>query len=146
MISCYNLGRRYMQGNGVAQNTQRAREEFARACDGAIAEACNNVGYLGTNATERAGGFGRACQMGYQQACATWGANAYELGVNGYRRLLSALMGDGSHWTVDFAEEVRNRAIGDLSATVRYDPTRAASANDYIARLRALDIRPAPSR
>lgn len=142
MIACYYIGIRYAQGSGVVKNLPQARSDFARACDGGVAEACYNSGYLADNATDRARAYGKSCYMGNQRSCKPYAANAYELGMNGYRNLLFALIGNSPINTVYHFEGVRSEAIGNLTQAAKFDPALAAQANATIAKIRALD----PSR
>ena len=73
---CHNLGVRYVNGQGVEQNQQKANEFFGKACDSGIAGGCYNLGLIYINGrgvkesyTKASEFFGKACDGGNAKGC-----------------------------------------------------------------------------
>ena len=73
MSGCRRLGAMYHLGVGVNRDAVRARELYARACDGGLAEGCNGIGLLdelpGGGAPGGPIGDPSAAEGWYRQAC-----------------------------------------------------------------------------
>ena len=76
MTGCAQAADAHLRGQGTAKNLEMAAREFTTACDGGIALACSNVGFMyktgdGVVRDEvRALGYlTRACSLGMAQAC-----------------------------------------------------------------------------
>lgn len=74
--SCYNLGLRYHNGQGVRQDFAKARHYFEKGCKLNYGFACNNLGVLyvegkgvrQNNSTAKKY-YGKACDLGNQTGC-----------------------------------------------------------------------------
>lgn len=76
LVSCYNLGLRYYNGEGVRQDYAKARELWKKACDMKYGAACNNLAVLYDNGlgvrqnlSTAKHYFGKACDLGDQLGC-----------------------------------------------------------------------------
>ncbi|MFA6137697.1 MAG: tetratricopeptide repeat protein [Sulfurimonas sp.] len=77
MHACINLGLLYGSGDGVKQDTKKAKELFVEACKVRYSEGCFYLGILykqgsdGVKQNKRRAqmAFDRACKIGYQRGC-----------------------------------------------------------------------------
>jgi TPR repeat protein len=66
----------YFRGDGTAKNYELAEREFKKACEGGVASACSDIGYMykvgdgvGRDDTKALGYLKKACDLGMTQAC-----------------------------------------------------------------------------
>lgn len=77
MSSCVMLGTMYHLGDGVSQNFSRARELYAQACNGGLAEGCSHLGFMYENGhttqnyTKAIEFYEKACDLGDANGCAS---------------------------------------------------------------------------
>ena len=71
----------YEDGEGVKKDYKKAVELYNKACDGGVADGCNNLGYMYTHdkgvkrdMTRATGYFRRACDAGSWVACGNFAA------------------------------------------------------------------------
>lgn len=70
LSACYQLGLCYQGGVGVIQDIEKAIELYTIACDGNIADACNNLGAVESNSDEYEEPEGDAAyRRFYKKAC-----------------------------------------------------------------------------
>ena len=85
-LSCYNLGLRFLNGDGVAADNGEAVELFGQACDAGESQACSDLGAMydlgqgvSENDTRALELYTKACEEGDLFGCHSAGAK-YDLG------------------------------------------------------------------